>query len=276
MVGSAVVHFEICAAASAPLVAFYQQLFGWELQPRPGGYTAIDTRGGTGINGGIRPSPFGIQSPAGTQSPVGTPGTAFYVETDDLQATLDRATALGGTIAVPATDFGPGGHRAMVADPDGLPVGLVHWVGGHGADAAPGGNEQGPSEGPAAPVTWFEVMGADATRTQQFYADLFGWEIDHSFPAYAAVDTHAEHGIAGGLGGGTPARWATVYAKVDDTEQTLRRVAELGGSPITDPSVPTLKAEARAALYGSAGAMTTGAFRDPAGNVFGVFDYGSG
>jgi hypothetical protein len=37
--------------------------------------------------------------------------------------------------------------------------------------------------------------------------------------------------------------------------------------------VPTLKAAARAALYGSAGGMKTGAFRDPAGNVFGVFSY---
>jgi hypothetical protein len=57
--------------------------------------------------------------------------------------------------------------------------------------------------------------------------------------------------------------------------QVLGRAGELGGSPVTDLSVPGLKSEARAALYGSAGTMTTGAFLDPAGNIFGVFDYGS-
>lgn len=255
--GSAVVHFEICAADDELLVVFYRKLFGWELQGAPGGgYTTIDTRGGTGINGGIR------------TSPTGTPWCAFYVETDDLQATLDRAIALGGTTTIPVTGFGPGGSRAMLADPDGLPVGLVHFP------AAPvQEDEYGPSAGSGEPATWFEVMGADAARTQQFYAELFGWTVDHSFPAYAAVDTGAGRGIMGGLGGGTQARWATVYAKVADMEQTLGRVAELGGSPVTDPSVPALKSEARAALYGSAGSMSTGAFRDPAGNVFGLFQY---
>jgi hypothetical protein len=38
--------------------------------------------------------------------------------------------------------------------------------------------------------------------------------------------------------------------------------------------VPALKAAARAALYGSTDdSMRTGALRDPAGNVFGIFAY---
>jgi predicted enzyme related to lactoylglutathione lyase len=258
-VGSAVVHFEICAADDAPLVAFYGKLFGWELRGTSGGgYTTIDTRSGGGINGWIR------------KNPPGRPGTVFYVETDDLRVTLDRASALGGTTAMPVTGFGPAGSRAMVADPDGLLVGLVRVA------AVPAGREEPTrSAGSGEPATWFEVMGSDPARTQQFYADLFGWTVDRSFPAYAAVDTGAGRGIMGGLGGGTQARWATVYAKVGDVAQVLSRASELGGSPVTDPSVPALKSEARAALYGSAGTMKTGAFRDPAGNIFGVFDYGT-
>lgn len=260
--GSAVVHFEICAADDELLAGFYRKLFGWELQSVPGGdYTMIDTRGGSGINGGIR------------KSQTGAPWCTFYVETDDPQATLDRAIALGGTTAMPVTDFGlagsgSAGSRAVLADPDGLLVGLLHVPAGAGGGGAPG-----PSAGPGESAVWFEVMGADAARTQQFYADLFGWTLDQSFPAYATVDTGAGQGIMGGLGGGTQARWATVYAMVADMEQILSRVGELGGSPVTDHSVPTLKSEARAALYGSAGTMKTGAFRDPAGNVFGVFQY---
>lgn len=256
--GNAVVHFEIGADDHGGLVAFYRELFGWGLHGQPGGgYTVIDTRGGYGINGGIG------------RSRASTAWSAFYVETDDLQATLDRANALGGRTAIPVTDAGGAVAKAMFTDPDGLLVGLIQASAG-----ASYADEPRPSDGPGAPATWFEVMGQDAARTQQFYADLFGWTVNRSFPAYAAVDTGAGRGIQGGLGGGVEARWAIVYARVADADQTLSRAEKLGGSRITDPSVPTLKSAARAALYGSPDeSMRTGAFRDPAGNVFGVFAY---
>jgi predicted enzyme related to lactoylglutathione lyase len=258
-VGNAVVHFEVGAADDGPLVAFYGELFGWGLRSfSGGGYTMIDTRGGDGINGGIG------------RSRTGEPWSAFYVETDDPQATLDKANSLGGTTVMPPAGFGGAVTIAMFHDPDGLLVGLV------GAPAEPSrGGAPAPSAGSGSPVTWFEVMGSDAARTQRFYADLFGWRVDSAaFPGYATVDTGAGRGIQGGLGGGERSRWATVYAKVDDVDQALRRVEKLGGSRISDPGVPALKAAARAALYGrSDDTMKTGAFRDPAGNVFGIFSY---
>jgi uncharacterized protein len=158
----------------------------------------------------------------------------------------------------------------MFADPDGLLVGLVRAP----AEPSPGG-EPAPSAGSGAPVTWFEVMGSDATRTQRFYAELFGWTVDGSaFPGYATVDTGIARGIQGGLGGGEASRWVTIYARVADMDQAFRRAEELGGSRISDPGVPELKAAARAALYGPTDdSIQTGAFRDPAGNVFGIFCY---
>src|SRR5262249_59713166 len=58
--GNAVVHFEIGGPDDQPLIAFYRQLFGWDLQSMPGGgYTLIDTRGGSGVNGGGRQRPAG-------------------------------------------------------------------------------------------------------------------------------------------------------------------------------------------------------------------------
>ena len=257
--GNAVVHFEVGSADDGPLVAFYGELFGWGLQGFPGGgYTMIDTRGGDGINGGIG------------KSQTGEPWSAFYVETDDLQATLDKANSLGGTTVMPVTDFGGGVTIAMFNDPDGLLIGLVR------APAEPAqGDGPAPSAGPGAPVTWFEVMGSDAARTQRFYADLFGWTVDNSvFPGYATADTGTDRGIQGGLGGGEESRWATIYAKVADVDQALSRAEKLGGSRISDPGVPALKAAARAALYGPTNDdMKNDAFRDPAGNVFGVFSY---
>jgi predicted enzyme related to lactoylglutathione lyase len=253
------VHFEVGAADDAPLVAFYGELFGWGLQGfSGGGYTMIDTRGGGGINGGIG------------RSRTGEPWSAFYVETGDLQATLDTANSLGGTTVMPVTDVGGAVTLAMFNDPDGLLVGLVRAPAGPAEGGGPA-----PSAGSGAPVNWFEVVGSDAARTQQFYADLFGWTVDRSgLPGYAVVDTGTGRGIQGGLGGGVGTCWATIYARVADVDQTFSRVEKLGGSRISDPAVPALKSAARAARYGFADDhMKTGAFRDPAGNVFGIYSY---
>ena len=244
--GNAVVNFEVGAADDRALVAFYGELFGWELQGfSGGGYTMIDTRGGGGINGGIGKSQM-----------------------------LDKANSLGGTTVTPVTDFGGAVAIAMFSDPDGLLVGLVR------APAEPSqGDEPAPSAGSGEPVTWFEVMGSDAARTQRFYADLFGWTVDNSvFPGYAMVDTGTGRGIQGGIGGGEEARWATIYASVADMDQTLSRAEKLGGSRISDPGLSALKSAARTAIYGPMSIdddMETGAFRDPAGNVFGIYHHGA-
>lgn len=231
--GNAVVHFEVGAADDGPLVAFYTELFGWEPKAAPG-YTLVDTRGGRGINGGIG------------KSRSGEPWLALYVEADDLQAMLRKANSLGGRTAVPVTGFGGAVTFAMFNDPDGLLIGLVQ------APAGPSqGDEPAPSAGPGAPVTWFEISGSDAARTQRFYADLFGWTVGTSgHPGYAVVDTGTGRGIQGGLAGGEDARWATVYAEVADVDQTLRRTEELGGSRVSAPGLSALKSAARAALYG--------------------------
>ena len=252
--GNAVVHFEVGAADDGPLVAFYGELFGWGLQVGSGGYTMIDTRGGGGINGGIG------------ASQNGGPWSAIYVETADVKALLDRANSLGGATAMPVTDVGGAATIARFRDPDGLLVGLVQ------APAEPARQDgQSPSAGSGEAVDWFEIVGSDAERTQRFYADLFGWTIDNSgFPGYAVVDT-GERGIQGGIGGGVEARWATVYAGVADLDQTLARVEKLGGSRISAPGLSALKSAARTALYGSADDIQMGEFRDPAGNVFGVY-----
>jgi uncharacterized protein len=244
--GNAVVHFEIGGPDDKPLVAFYEELFGWDLRPMTGGgYTMIDTRGGGGINGGIG------------KSQTGDPWSTFYVEADDLQQVLDQAESLGATTVMPVTDFGGVVTIAMFNDPDGLLVGLVK-----SAPETEQGDEPGPSAGSGAAVDWFEVLGASAEGTQRFYRELFGWKVDESgFPGYRLVDTTAGgRGIQGGLGSGDQAHWATIYARVPDVEQALAKAEQLGGSRIYGPNPVDDH-------------MQTGAFRDPAGNVFGVYQH---
>jgi uncharacterized protein len=232
-----VVHFEIGAADHQTLARFYGELFGWSLRAVSEGYTLIDTRGGRGLNGGIG------------RSDTGDPWATFYVEVDDLQASLDRAGELGGRTVLPITELA-GMAFAMVGDPDGLAVGLVRGGGPH---------EQvygRPSGGDGAAVDWFEVLGADAGRSQAFYAELFGWTVPEG--AYGQVFPDGGRGIGGGIGAGGDERWATVYASVDDVEAALARAEALGGTRVYGP-------------IEAGGQTRTGAFRDPAGNLFGVY-----
>jgi uncharacterized protein len=230
-----VVRFEIGATDDQALARFYGELFGWELRSVADGYTLVDTRGGGGVNGGIG------------RSRTGEPWATFCVEVDDPQACLDRAGALGGRTAMGVTEL-PGLAFAMLHDPDGLLVGLQR----RGSLA---GVDRGPSAGDGAAVDWFEVLGADAGRSQAFYGELFGWAVPGG--AYAQVDA----GIWGGIGAGGEARWATVYASVGDVEATLGRAEALGATREYGPNQVDDH-------------TWTGMFRDPVGNPFGVYRHG--
>ena len=228
--------FEIEAADDQPLVKFYGEVFGWGLQAVADGYTLVDTRGRGGINGGIG------------RSQTGEPWATFYVEVDDLQTSLDRTEALGGRTVWPVTELS-GMAFAMFRDPDGLLVGLL-W-----GDASHEGVTQGRQQGDGAAVDWFEVLGADAALSQAFYAELFGWTVSEG--AYGPMTA----GIGGCIGAGGEDRWATVYASVDDVEAALAKAEALGGIRVYGPNAVDDHTE-------------TGAFREPAGNVFGVYHHG--
>ena len=232
--GYPVMWFDLGAADPQPLREFYGELFGWALESQGPTYTSVDTRAGSGINGGIG------------QSGTGEAWIAFYAEVDDPQAVLDKALSMGAKTVVPVTEI-PAVTFAMFNDPDGILIGLMK----------PMSWSSGPSAGNGEAVDWFEIIGPDAARSQAFYRELFGWSVDEG-TSYAMVDTGAGRGAAGGIGGSDDDTWATVYARVDDVERYLVRAEELGGKRLYGPN--------------EVGDNTTsGAFRDPSGNVFGLY-----
>jgi hypothetical protein len=242
-VAHAVVHFEISGPDGGQLADFYAALFGWSMRPVPGiGYTMVDTSAGSGINGGIG------------ESPDGTAAVTFYIETDDMQAALDKINLLDGKTQTPITELPGIVTFAKFSDPDGLIIGLV-------LEPADSGQAMAPGPGAGAPVDWFEVLGADTARSQRFYSEIFGWQATAAGPSYAMVDTGTSRGIKGGLGVvADQGSWATVYASVPDVEAALVRAVELGGAREYGPNPVDDH-------------MQTGALRDPAGNVFGVYHH---
>jgi predicted enzyme related to lactoylglutathione lyase len=110
--GHPVVHFEIGCRDRARSERFFADLFGWHIQPS-GAASAIDAAGPRGIGGhltalGHEPQHY----------------TIFYVQVDDVQASLDRATALGGKTLVPPIKI-PTGTFAWFSDLDGNTIGLL-------------------------------------------------------------------------------------------------------------------------------------------------------
>jgi uncharacterized protein len=106
-----VVHFEIGCRDNPKTSTFYSALFGWTMQPM-GPATMINTGAATGIQGHI--SSLGHEPHN---------YTIFYVQVDDVQAYLDKATALGGKTLVPPVAI-PTGTFAWFSDPEGNMIGL--------------------------------------------------------------------------------------------------------------------------------------------------------
>ena len=106
-----VVHFEIGCADLAKTQDFYQQLFDWKIDPMgPAAMIAAEAGGITGHITALGHEPQHY--------------TIFYVEVDDVQVYLDKATALGGKMLVPPVKI-PTGTFAWFADPDGNTIGLL-------------------------------------------------------------------------------------------------------------------------------------------------------
>lgn len=109
--GKPVVHFEIGCRDTAKTRGFYSQLFDWDIT-QAGPAANINT-GAEGINGhitslGHEPNNY----------------VTVYVQVDDLQAYLDKATELGGKTLVKPVPI-PTGKFAWLADPDGNIIGLL-------------------------------------------------------------------------------------------------------------------------------------------------------
>ncbi len=112
---SRVVHFEISADDPARAVAFYQNVFGWEVSQWGGqDYWLLTTgpEGTPGINGGIMPRGEGFPSIVNT------------VDVADLEASIAAVEANGGKVMMKIPVQGVG-HMAYCWDSEGNLFGMM-------------------------------------------------------------------------------------------------------------------------------------------------------
>jgi predicted enzyme related to lactoylglutathione lyase len=107
-------------------------------------------------------------------------------------------------------------------------------------------------------ISYLRIPAADPVSTAAFYRDVFGWvvDLDRPDPSFADGSGHvighfvAEQEIAGEAG-------IRPYVYVESVDEALEKVTENGGAVVT-------------ALYPE-GDLRVAVFRDPAGNVVGVW-----
>jgi predicted enzyme related to lactoylglutathione lyase len=109
--GQPVIHFEIGCRDTAKTSNFLADLFNWNIQSM-GPAAMINTGADSGIQGHIT---------ALGHEPHNY--TLLYVQVDDVQAYLDKASTLGGKTVVPPVEI-PTGTFAWFADPEGNTIGL--------------------------------------------------------------------------------------------------------------------------------------------------------
>jgi uncharacterized protein len=111
-------------------------------------------------------------------------------------------------------------------------------------------------------IIHFEIMGTDPSKSQKFYADMFGWKLGDPAPElgnYAMVDG-ASAGLSGGIGSEGPGGRirTTFYVDVPDLQAALDRAVELGGKVASPPMT----------IPGTA--ISLAQFTDPDGNLIGL------
>ena len=122
-------HFQLPARDMAALKPFYEGVFGWQIQEVPGMDYHLIATVPTGPDG-LPTVPGGINGGFYRPVPSGPGGVHLSISVASLDGTLAKVQAGGGRVIMGKTPVGDVGFYAMVADPEGTPLGV--WQ-----DAAP-------------------------------------------------------------------------------------------------------------------------------------------
>lgn len=204
--------------------AFYSTLLGWDIEYGPAemGHYSMAT-----VNG------QSVAALADQQVP-GMVAWTTYLATDNVDDTVARARAAGGTVVMEPMDVMTFGRMAIVSDPGGAFVSF--WQAGDNKGAMLV-NEPGA-------LCWNELNTRAVDESKAFYAAVCGLESvtsDMGSFEYTELRTPSGRTVAGLMAMSdemfppeVPNHWA-VYFAVHDTDATAATCAELGGQITVPP-----------------------------------------
>jgi predicted enzyme related to lactoylglutathione lyase len=112
--GNPVVQWQIVAREPEKVARFYAKTFDWQVRTDNAlGYRAIETGSNRGISGGVWPSPS-----------EGHNLVQLFLEVDDVDAYVAKATSNGATVIIPKSQLPDGDTMAILLDPAGLSFGI--------------------------------------------------------------------------------------------------------------------------------------------------------
>lgn len=206
---------------------FYGAVIGWDVTDSgsAGPRYSLARAGGQPVAGMMALT----QAEAGRGIP---PHWLGYVGSADVSDSVSRITGAGGRVLHEPEQIPGVGTFAVVADPQGAPLGLFRM---ENTPPAP------PSPDAAGYIGWHELSAVDNLQAWEFYSAQFGWTRAHDMD----MGAHGVYRIfsMGGMPVGgmvtrmnpeTPPHWL-FYINVDDIDAAIGRLKEQGGSVLHGP-----------------------------------------
>jgi predicted enzyme related to lactoylglutathione lyase len=224
---------------------FYTGLFGWTantIDQQGKAYTVL-SNGNHPVAGLVPRRTANLKRPSRWIS---------YIAVPDIKATLARVAAAGGLVRAPAREFPDRGFQAIIADPEGSPVGLLQSGSGDSADG-----ETQPGD-----WNWFQLYGKAPKAVSAFYAGVFKYAVTPDTRTARKGDylLNSDDLPRGGVAP-LPEReeaqpgWIGVV-RVEKMDETLARVTALGGEVLLAPRAPAY--ESRFAIIADSTGGTIG------------------
>ncbi|MGY4397468.1 putative enzyme related to lactoylglutathione lyase [Sphingomonas sp. UYAg733] len=216
--------YELLTADPDASKAFYDNVIGWTIEAQPSGdmdYRMIDT-GNNGLVGGLmRVTPEMVANGA-------KPTWLFYIGVDDVDASVDKIKAAGGSVLMPAWDIPDIGRLAMVADPQGIPFYVMRGTSDEGSTAY---DRMGMGK-----CNWNELSTPDQDGANAFYATVFGWTYPDKMEmpgmgdyVFIAVGDQTIGATMSHQPNSPPPAWR-FYFRAPDIEVAAQKVKDSGGT----------------------------------------------
>lgn len=220
--------YELTTTDSDAACRFYENVVGWRItdsgmpdmdyrllnaaETSVGGVFALNEEM---LGGGARPAWLG------------------YVEVADVDESVADIEADGGSTLVSPRDIPNVGRFAMIADPQGIPLYVMHSTSGDASqafDAAGIGH-----------CAWNELATPNLQKALSFYTGNFGWTLGESMPMGDLGDYQMFDQGGRPIGGmmtaapeGSPAMWR-FYFRVPSLKRAIAAIESGGGSVIHGP-----------------------------------------
>lgn len=217
---------ELMTTDRSAAVAFYGRLTNWRPAPFPEdpSYT-LWMNGDTPVAGLM-------ELPAEMRAQNVPPGWLTYILVADVEATVERARALGATVQVEPRGIPTVGRFAVLADPQEAAFGILQ-------PEAPSGHDGKATLGE---FSWHELATTDWRAAWTFYQTLFAWdeEDEMDMGPMGIYKIFGRHGIQ--LGGiynkppemPAPPHWLP-YVKVPNADRTAATVKGTNGKVLNGP-----------------------------------------